>query len=157
MDDLTKSINALKKISPELRAEAIDTMRDGAKLVQRQSQVRIGNHPGYGMPSNSGMIGRSVTSKGAGVKLRRSKYPWAGAGEFGAVYARVYGAWRFEAKFKRSIYAPHKPPTSSDLFKNKGGYWIQPTIRKTGRQITRDAQKRILALFERNLPGRSQL
>jgi len=152
---LDRAVKRLAKVNPKLKAEAIDVMRDAAKLVQKKSQGRIGNHPGYSMPSPKGMIGRSATSKGAGVRLRRSKYPWSGGGEYGVVYARVYGTWRRESRFKRSIYAPFKPPTSSDMFKNRGGYWIQPTIRKEGRQITANASKKLMRVFSKELRSTS--
>jgi len=147
IDGLREAVNGLKRVNPKLKAEAVDVMRDAAKIIQSKSQSRIGNHPGYGMPSPRGMIGRSTTSKGAGVRLRRSRYPWAGGGEYGVVYARVHGTWRRESRFKRSIYAPFKPPTSRDLFKNKGGYWIQPTIRKEGPKVVDEASRRLMRIL----------
>lgn len=151
VDGLTESVKALGKISKEVRKEATDSMRDGAKLIQKKAQGSIGNHPGYGMPTSKSMISRSVTAKGAAIKLRRVKFPWAGGGEFGAVFARVHGPWRLEAKFKRSLYAPHKPPTNRDLFKSRGGYWIQPAIRKNIKQVNRIIDRDMSRLLVKNL------
>ena len=147
VDGLSESLRALGAISKQVRKEATDSMRKGAKLIQGKAQSSIGNHPDYGMPTPRGMIGRSVTAKGAAVKLRRLKYPWAGGGEFGAEFAAVYGKIRYEPNFKRSIYAPQKPPTTNDLFTNRGGYWIQPAIRKNIKQVNRDIDREMSSLF----------
>ena len=151
VDGLAEAINALGRIDKQIKKEAVDVMRDAAKDVQARAQGRIGNHPSYRMPRNKGMIGRSATSTGAGVKLRASRYPWALAGEYGEVVANVYGPRRPQSSFRRRTAAPHRPPTSTDMFKNKGGYWIQPTIRKEGPVIINEAQKRMFKLFKRHL------
>ncbi len=42
VDGLSETIRALGKISPKLKAEAVDVLRDGAKMVQRAAQRNIG-------------------------------------------------------------------------------------------------------------------
>jgi hypothetical protein len=151
VDGLTESLKALSSISKGANKAARESMRDAAKLIQGKAQNSIGNHPGYAMGTKRSMIGRSVTKDGAGVKLRRSAFPYAGGGEYGAFWANVHGPRRPEYDFKRSIYAVHKKPTNKDLFKNKGGYWIQPAIRKNGRQVNRQIVKDMEKLFVRYL------
>ena len=151
VDGLAGSLKALGGISRDVRSEATGSMRDAAKLIQMKAQASIGNHPQYGMPPPRGMIGRSVTTKGAAIKLRRVKYPWAGGGEFGATFAAVHGPIRYEPRFKRSLYAPQKPPTSKNLFTNRGGYWIQPAIRKNIVQANREIDRDMSRLFVRYL------
>ncbi len=145
VDGLAETIRALGKVDRRLKAEAIDVLRDGAKIVQVQAQGRIGAG-GYRLRRNKGMIGRSATSTGAGIKLRGSKYPWAFAAEYGERVAHVYGRPVRVSRFKRRTVAPHKPPTSTDLSKNRGGYMIQPSIRKLLPVLREDAGERITAL-----------
>jgi len=151
VDGLTESLKALSSISNTAGRTARDSMRAGAKLIQKDAQANIGNNQNYTMPTRRGMISRSVTKDGAGIKLRRSKYPWAGGGEYGAVFARVHGPWRYERAFKRSLYAGHKPPTNPDLFINRGGYWIQPAIQRNGRAVNRQINKDMSKLFIEHL------
>ena len=150
VDGLTEAINALGKIDKQLKREAVDVMRDAAKQVQKIAQARIGGG-GYRGPTNKGMIGRSATSTGAGVKLRAKKYPWALKMEYGEKTAHVYGHPTRQIRFRSRTAGPFKPPTSTDLFKNRGGYAIQPAIRKSGPRITREAQERLFRLFRKHL------
>jgi len=150
VDGLAETIRALGKINPKLKAEAVDILRDGAKMVQAQAQGRIGAG-GYRMRRNRGMIGRSATSTGAGIKLRASKYPWAYAAEYGEVVAHVYGRPVGQSRFKSRTAPRFKPPTSPDLSKNKGGYLIQPSIRKLLPVLREDAGERITALVTRTM------
>jgi len=146
VDGLSETIRALGKINPKLKAEAVDVLRDGAKKVQSAAQGRIGTG-GYRMGTQRGMIGRSATSKGAGIKLRASKYPWAYAAEYGEASAHVYGRAVRQSVFKARTAAPFKPPTSSDLSKNRGGYMIQPAIRKFIPVMTKDVSVRLTKIF----------
>ena len=159
VDGLAEAIKALGKIDKALTKTAVNVMRDAAKLVQLKAQRRIGNHPSYRLPTNRGMIGRSATRTGAGVKLRASRSPWALQGEYGEQTARIPqrrgpSIARRQATFSRRTAAPFKPPTSTDMFKNRGGYWIQPTIRKEGPAIINDAQKELFKLFQKHLGRR---
>ena len=148
VDGLNETIRALGKVDKQLKAEAVDTMRDGAKRVQADAQGRIGAG-GYRMKRNRGMIGRSATATGAGIKLRASKYPWAYAAEYGEVVANVFGSRVGQYRMKRRTAAPFKPPTSSDMAKNRGGYMIQPTIRKRFPHIMKQLDKGMTALIDR--------
>ena len=150
VDGLEESIKALKKLGPQYRKEAVNVIRDITKDIQKRSQNRIGNHPQYRLRRNRSMIGRSATGKGGGVKLRASKYPWALQGEFGEVVAHVYGRpVGQDTRFKRRTAAPFKPPTTEDWFKNTGGYWIQPTIRKRSRHIMREFDTEFVKLIDK--------
>ncbi len=150
VDGLAETIRALGKIDRRFRAEAVDILRDGAKLAQRESQRRIGTG-GYRGPKNKGMIGRSATSTGAGVKLRASKYPWAYQAEFGEQVAHVFGHPTRQSEFKRRTAGEHRPPTSTDMFKNTGGYMIQPALRKLLPLLVEDAGVRMTELVDRAL------
>jgi len=145
VDGLAETIRALGKINPALKAEAVDTLRDGAKKVQKAAQGNIGAG-GYRLGRQKGMIGRSATSTGAGLKLRASKYPWAYAAEYGEVVAHVYGRSVPQSRFKARTAGQFKPPTSTDMGKNKGGYMIQPAIRLWMPFLRKDAGERITKL-----------
>ncbi len=97
------------------------------------------------------MIGRAATSSGAGLKLRASKYPWALAAEYGEVVAHVYGKPVGQSRFKRRTAAPFKPPTTTDLAKNKGGYMIQPAIRLLMPALRKDASEGITRLVVKSM------
>ena len=143
-DSLNDSIKGLAKLNKVYKKAAVGILREAATDMQKRSQSRIGNHPAYRGPKNKGMIGRSATSTGAGLKLRASKYPWALKGEYGERVTHVYGRPRRQQNQKRRTAAPHKPPTSDSLADNQGGYWIQPTIRKRLPHV----QKQILDDFD---------
>ncbi len=149
VDGLSESIRALKKLGPQYRKEAVNVIRDVTKDIQKRSQDRIGNHPQYRLRRNRSMIGRSATGKGGGVKLRASKYPWAYAGEYGEVVAHVFGRPRGQDRFRRRTAAPYKPPTTTDMSKNRGGYWIQPTIRKRFPHIMREFDTEFVKLIDK--------
>jgi len=127
VDGLAEAINALGKLDKQYKKEAVNVFRDSAKDIQARSQALIGRVGRY--PTRRGMIGRSATSTGAGVKLRASAYPWAYGAEYGEVVADVFGHDVRQSRFKRRTFGKFKPPTSSDMFLNRGGYMIQPTLR----------------------------
>ena len=150
VDGLAEAINALGKIDKALKREAVDVMRDAAKEVQKIAQGNIGKGL-YRGPTQKGMIGRSATSTGAGVKLRAVKFPWALKAEYGEKTGHVHGHPTRQVRFDRRTANPFNPPTSTNLFKNRGGYLIQPAIRKAGPRITRDAQSKLFKLFKKHL------
>ena len=150
VDGLAEAIKALGVIDKRLKAEAVDVMRDAAKEVQKIAQSNIGKGL-YRGPTNKGMIGRSATATGAGVKLRAKNSPWALRAEYGEKTAHVHGHPTRQVAFARRFAGPFRPPTSDNLFKNKGGYMIQPAIRKSGPRITREAQLRLFKLFRKHL------
>lgn len=149
VDGLAQAVRALNRVSPELRKEAVDIFRDEAKMVQAKAQARIGRVGRY--PKTKGMIGRSATGAGAGVKLRASKYPWALQAEYGEKVGHVYGHPYGQVAFRRRTAAPFKPPTSSDMGRNKGGYMIQPVIRQQLPFIAKRAGDRMLKLMDKAL------
>ena len=148
VDGLSETIRALGKIDPKLSAEAKEILRDGAKTVQRAAQRNIGAG-GYRMGMGKGMIGRSVTAKGAGIRLRASKFPWAYAAEYGEAVAHVYGRKYPQPVFRRRTAGDFKPPTSTNFARNKGGYMIQPAIRKFMPVLVEEAGERITRLVDR--------
>ena len=147
VDGLAETVRALGKLDKEYKREAVDIFRDQSKKVQAQSQALIGKVGRY--PKAKGMIGRSATSTGAGVKLRASKYPWAYGAEYGEVVASVYGRPVGQYRMRRRTHGPFKPPTSSDMAKNTGGYMIQPTIRRLLPSIADDAGTRMTKLVDK--------
>jgi len=131
IDGLSEAINALGKLDKEYKKEAVGIFREVAKDVQIRAQNRIGRVGRY--PTRKGMIGRSATSTGAGVKLRASKFPWAYGAEYGEVVANIPQSTGETKQYPQSSYGRRtfgvlKSPTSSDMFKNRGGYMIQPVI-----------------------------
>ena len=151
VDGLAQSIRALKRVDPLLAKEAVNVFRDTSKDVQKRAQASIGRHPRYRMGTQKGMIGRSATSTGGGVKLRASKYPWAYAAEYGENVANVFGPKMPQSIFARRTAAPYKPPTSSNMAQNQGGYLIQPAIRKRMPHIERQLSKGLTLVFDKAL------
>jgi len=149
IDGLAETINALGKLDKQYKKEAVQVFREVATDVQRRSQARIGRVGRY--PTRKGIIGRSATSTGAGVKLRASKYPWAYGAEYGEVVAAVYGHDMGQSRFQRRTFGQFRPPTSSDMFKNTGGYLIQPTLRARLPWILKKASNDMTLLIERQL------
>lgn len=125
-------------------------MRDAAKDVQKVAQGNIGAGGGR-YPERRGMIGRSATGTGAGVKLRASRYPWALGAEFGEKVAHVYGRPRRQSGFRQRTMAPFRPATSTNLATNRGGYMIQPAIRARLPHWNREAARAINAIIKRAL------
>jgi len=149
VDGLAETINALGKLDKQYKKEAVGIFREVATDVQKRSQAKIGRVGRY--PTNRGMIGRSATSTGAGVKLRASKYPWAYGAEYGEVVASVYGHDVGQSRFKRRTFGQFKPPTSSDMWRNTGGYMIQPTIRARLPWILKKSSGDMTKLIDRQL------
>jgi len=149
VDGLTEAINALGKLDKQYKKEAIQVFREAATDIQHRSQSKIGRVGRY--PQKKGMIGRSATSTGAAVKLRASKYPWAYGAEYGEVIASVYGRPDAQSDFKRRTFGVFKPPTSTDMFKNRGGYMIQPTLRARLPKVLDKASKDMTKLIDKQL------
>lgn len=64
---LDETVRALRRFDKEVGKEAVNIFRDEAKVVQSKAKARAHKDPAA--PSNASWIGRSATSKGAGVKL----------------------------------------------------------------------------------------
>ena len=150
VDGLSEAIRALGKIDKKLKGEAIEVMRDASKKVQSLAQSNIGKGQ-YRGPTQRGMVGRSATSTGAATKLRASKYPWAYKAEYGEKVGHVYGHPTGQVKFKRRTANTLSPPTSTDMFRNRGGYVIQPAIRKLGPFVIQQANREMFQLIDRTL------
>jgi len=136
VEGLDGMIKALARVDKKYKKEAVQVFRDAAKDVQKRAQGAIGRVGRY--PTKAGMIGRTATPQGAGVKLRAAKYRWSDAAEFGEVWADIpqydgdgegHTVARPQSSFKRRTFGLFKPPTNRDLMKSKGGYMIQPAIR----------------------------
>lgn len=149
VDGLSESIRALGRLDGEYRKEAVAVFRDAAKDVQRRAQKAVGAVGRY--PARKGMIGRSATTTGAGVKLRASKYPWAYGAEFGEVVADVYGEPVGQSRMRRRTMGQFKPPTSPDMFKNTGGYMIQPVLRARLPKIEEQVSEDLTRLIDKAL------
>ena len=149
VEGLAESIRALKRLDPLYRREAVDVMRDAAKDVQAVAQGSLGAGGGR-YPKRRGMIGRSATGAGAGVKLRASRYPWALGAEFGEKTAHVYGRPRSQSSFRARTMAPFKPG-GGNLATNRGGYLIQPAIRSRLPHWNREAARRLNEIIGRAL------
>ncbi len=153
IDGLDESVRALVRLNPQFKKEAFDTLVDGAKKLQRASQAKIGAG-GYRMRRNRSMIGRTQAT----IRLNASKYPWALQAEFGEKWANIpvyrgtgrRGGTRFkpQSSFRRRTAAPYKKPTSSDPTKNRGGYMIQPSLRKLVPKLQKEAGVRITKLVQ---------
>ena len=151
VDGLSASIRWLGRVDKAAAKEAKEALRDAAKDIQGAAQARIGSGLGARYPQRTGMIGRSTTNTGAGVKLRASRYPWALGAEFGEIVAHVYGRKVGQSRFKRRTMAPHRPMTSPDMRTNTGGYMIQPAIRARLPHWEKEVPRRLNIIFARNM------
>ena len=151
VDGLTESIAVLRRLDKAYAKEATGILREGAKVVAKEARRRLGDAGRYPSGSPAGSIGYSATTRGAGNTLKASRRPWLLGAEFGEVIASV-----FERRVGRKTVGripqasfeggrtmpPYRPPTSTDLGKNRGGYLLQPVIRKRlpmiEKQIARD-------------------
>ena len=149
VDGLAESIRALKRLDPQYRREAVDVMRDAAKDVQKVAQGNLGAGGGR-YPKRRGMIGRSATGTGAGVKLKARRYPWALGAEFGEKTAHVYGRPVRQSAMRSRTMATFNPG-GGNLATNTGGYLIQPAIRSRLPHWNREAARRINEIIKRAL------
>ncbi len=147
IDGLSQSVRALQKIDRKYRQEAVQVFRDAATDVQKVAQRAIGSVGRY--PTNRGMIGRSATNTGAGVKLRARKYPWAQGAEYGEATMHVFGVPYYQSHLKRRTMGRFRPPTTTNLMKNTGGYMIQPAIRQRLPKWEKEAGKRLQEITTR--------
>jgi len=147
VEGLAGMIRALGKVDKAYRKEAVGVFRDAAKDVQGRAQAQVGRLGRY--PTKRGMIGRSATGQGAGVKLRAAKYPWADGAEYGEMVAQVYGNPVGQSRMKRRTMPVFNPPNSKDLFKNTGGYMIQPAIRRRLPHWEKEAGERLMDITGR--------
>ena len=152
VDGLREAINALAKLDKKFRAEAVDILREGAKKVQALAQSNIGKGL-YRGPTPRGMVGRSATSAGAAIRLRQSKYPESAyRSEYGEKTGHVFGHPTRQTGFKRRTANPFSPPTKpNNILISKGGYVIQPAIRKLGPKMVRAATVDMSKLINRVL------
>lgn len=139
VDGLSEAVKAMSRFDKETGKAARDEMRAAAVKVQKAAQAKSKGRPGGGSyPRRLGMIGRSVTTKGAGINLRGKKYPWAWGAEFGARRAWVFGRVTTQGKLRRRQF----PVWRGSQFVTRGrsgpGWIIQPTIRKMLPQITEE-------------------
>jgi hypothetical protein len=142
VDGLAESIKALAYIERDLGNAARGALRDAAKVVQFDAQRRISGRPGGGSyPRRRGMVGRSGTNKGAAVKLRGSKYPWAWGAEYGAKRAWVFGRVTTQGQLRRRQF----PVWRGNQFVVRGrggpGWAIQPAIRRNLPRVTADIEE----------------
>ena len=149
VDGLAESLRALKRLDGKYQKEAVQSFRTASTDVQRRAQAAIGRVGRY--PTNKGQIGRSATSTGAAVVLRATKYPWALGAEFGERTGHVYGRPVRQTRFKRRTFGVFNPPTSTDMFKNTGGYMIQPVLRSRLPHIEKQVAADIDAIMVRAL------
>jgi len=156
VDGLAEWITALKKVDKKYHKEAVQVFRDAATDIQKRAQLSIGRVGRY--PNGKGMIGRSATSTGAGVKLRAAKYPWADPAEMGDGVGTIpqydgpgkgHSEGRAQHSFKRRTFGQLRQPTSPDMMKNRGGYMIQPAIRARLPKWEKEAGERLLEITGR--------
>jgi len=136
-DDLSAAVRALGRFDRDLQREAKDALRTGAKTIQAAAQAKVARRPGGGTyPRRRGMVGRSVTQRGAGIKLRGKKYPWAWGAEWGAKRAWVFGRVTTQGKLSRRQF----PVWRGNQFVIRGrsgpGWIIQPAIRENLDRVT---------------------
>ena len=156
VDGLTETVKALGKVEKTYQKEAVQVFREAAADVQKRAQGNIGKVGRY--PAKRGMIGRSATAKGAGVALNANRYPWALGAEYGEVVSNVpqHGdQWQTmelgQSQFKRRTMGVFKPPTTTDMFKNTGGYMVQPVLRARLPKIEIDVATRINVIMNKAL------
>ncbi len=155
VEGLDETIRALRRFDKEVGREAVDIFRDEAKVVQANAKARAKLDPAA--PSNSSWIGRSATSKGAGVTLLGHKGKFrAHATEWGM------GGWQHRTwggEIRRTTQSAMKRRTfrrwHGSGFDVKGGSGpgnvIQPAIRKHLPGMEKRVATKLHALLNRTL------
>lgn len=146
VEGLRESIGNLRKwdadfgkaATAELRAAAIDVKKTALGFKPGGSRMGFSNRA----------LGHTATAKGAGVKLRPSADPRALVAEYGEKTAHVWGRPYPQAAMKRRTAKPHRPPTSSDLRQNRGGYMVQPALRSRLPYWDHELARRLTLLFK---------
>jgi hypothetical protein len=148
VEGLTEAIRALNRANRDLGAEARGVLREAAITVQTAARARMGAGGGN-YPHRAGMIGRSASSKGAGVSLKVGRYPWAYGAEFGAKRAWVFGRVMSAGKLRRRQF----PVWRGNQFVVRGssgpGWLIQPAIRDNLPKITQRVADGLDEIFDK--------
>ncbi len=128
VEGLDETIRALGKFSKEFRGEAVQIFRDEAKVVQLRAKANASVHPAS--PRNKAWIGRSATSKGAGVKLKAFHGRGLGlASEWGMHTWQLWGRRTVQSAMSRRTFKPWGGTRFDVGGKSGPGYVIQPAIR----------------------------
>lgn len=150
VDGLSEALRGIAVFDRELGAAARDVIREGTKTIQFAAQRKIGSGGGR-YPKRSGMIGRSTTNRGGGIKLAGAKYPWAWAAEFGARRAWVFGRVTTQGRLRRRTF----PVWRGNQFVTRGsagpGWMIQPAIRQNLDRVTREIADGLDEILDRAL------
>lgn len=135
VEGLSEALRGINRFNKELGAASRDVIREGAKVIQFDARRRLGAGGGR-YPKRAGMIGRSASSRGAGIKLAGRKYPWSWGAEFGARRAWVYGRVTTQNAMRRRTF----PVWRGNQFVVRGrggpGWIIQPAIRANIERVT---------------------
>lgn len=147
-DDLAAAIRALGRFDRDIQAEAKDALRAGAKTIQTAAQKKLMRKPGGGSyPARKGMIGRSTTAKGAGIRLRGKRYRWAWGAEYGAKRAWVFGRVMTQGRLARRQFAVWRGNQFVVRGRTGPGWIIQPAIRENVDKVTERIADDLSQLF----------
>ncbi len=156
VEGLDETIRALRRFDKEAGKEAVDIFRDEAKAVQSKAKA-VARRGSAAAPSNTSWIGRSATSKGAGVSLLGHKGGQrAHATEWGM------GGWQYRTwggNIRRTTQSAMKRRTfqrwHGSGFDVKGGAGpgnvIQPTIRRHLPGMEKRVATKLHALLNKTL------
>lgn len=151
-DDLSAAIRAIGKFDKELQTEAKQALRDGAQTIQKSAQRKALRKPGGGTyPARRGMVGRSATGTGAGIKLKGKRYPWAWGAEYGAKRAWVFGRVTTQAKLSRRQFAVWRGNQFVVRGRSGPGWLIQPAIRENVDAVTEQIASDLVGVMDRAL------
>lgn len=148
LEGYTEAMRGLNRFNREAAKELNNSLRDVAKDLRDKAWRefpgggRADIARGTGITSKTKMFGYSVTTKGAAIRSRVASAPstYPSVMEFGEDNGYVPV---FKGKFRRGYVRPienggggpataraHRPPSTSDLRRNTGGYMLLPVFRR---------------------------
>ena len=151
-------MRALGRVDKEARKEAVGVLRDESRRMQAITHGKLSARPGGGTyPRRKGMIGRFANSKGAGLTLRASRYPWAIRAEYGAdagwTPLRSGGIRRHKsvAGWRRRQFPVFKGYQFVAGSAAGPGWIIQPTIREQLPQTVKNLERGLTRVFTESM------
>ena len=155
VEGLRETLAALKRVDREFGKEANKHFRTAAIDIKNHARRRA---PGGSRMGLSRRVFGHRGSGGAAVVLKATLDPRANAAEFGEDVAHVprrgkanagYAVPVDQATMRRRTARPHRPPTSTDMRKNRGGYMVQPALRVRLPYWDREIAKQLTLLIQR--------
>ena len=166
VDGWTETLKWLGKVDKEIKKEAVDVLRDGAKKVQSEALLRMAATPGVrrsSYPLTRGAIPRRASPKGASVGINRDSSSGRNAAIFGAEFGSyVWHVPRGNVKgrkarglsqnsMKRRTFPVWRGNNTTVRGKKGPGWIVLPTLRKWVPKIEGELEKDLNIVIQKGL------